>query len=139
KLGYIAPNVWLVNEYGAGLRRKLARGRALDRFIDFKSYQVFDEAITYTALQFFSKASSDRIRCVFAPRGPEEIASLDWEAASSTPYDSLPRDGAPWELMPSDEAALVSRLRATCSTLENSCSQIAVGVQTSADHIYHLE
>ncbi|MEE4262836.1 MAG: DNA methyltransferase [Desulfobacteraceae bacterium] len=46
KMGYIAPNVWLVNEYGKGLREKLKRIRRLERWVDFKSFQVFDEAIT---------------------------------------------------------------------------------------------
>lgn len=139
KLGYIAPNVWLVNEYGAGLRKKLSRTRALDRFIDFKSYQVFDEAITYTALQFFSGSSNESIRCVFAPQGPEEVASLDWKAGvASVPYASLPEEDA-WELMPPEERALITRLRETCPSLAEACTHIFQGLITSADHIYHLE
>ena len=61
KMGFIAPNVWLVNEYGKGLRQKLKRTQRLDRWIDFKSFQVFDEAITYTALQFFTGFPRDCI------------------------------------------------------------------------------
>ncbi|MDZ7698131.1 MAG: DNA methyltransferase [Deltaproteobacteria bacterium] len=41
KMGYIAPNVWMVNEYGRGLRQKLKRIRRLERWVDFKSFQVF--------------------------------------------------------------------------------------------------
>ncbi len=53
RMGYIAPNVWMVNDYGKALRGLVRRTRALDRWVDFKSHQIFDEAITYTALQFF--------------------------------------------------------------------------------------
>ena len=76
KMGYIAPNVWMVNEYGKGLRQKLKRTRRLDRWIDFKSFQVFDEATTYTALQFFVGFPQDHIHCVFAPGGKQDIASV---------------------------------------------------------------
>lgn len=39
RLGYIAPSVWAVNEYGAGLRGVVAAGQHLDRWLDFKSFQ----------------------------------------------------------------------------------------------------
>ena len=93
KMGYIAPNVWMVNEYGRGLRQKLKRTRRLDRWIDFKSYQVFDEAITYTALQFFTGFPHDRIRCVFAPHGKQDIAAVDWrEVEDAVFFTDLPKE-----------------------------------------------
>ncbi|MGC9269104.1 Eco57I restriction-modification methylase domain-containing protein, partial [Acidiphilium sp.] len=69
KLGYIAPSLWTVNEYGAGLRTVIARHRNLDRWIDFKSFQVFEEATTYTALQFYTRAPSEGVRVFAAPDG----------------------------------------------------------------------
>jgi hypothetical protein len=68
-LGYIAPSLWITNEYGEGLRQRVAAGRNLDRWIDFKAYQVFEEATNYTALQFFTKARNDAIRVAVAPTG----------------------------------------------------------------------
>lgn len=41
RLGYIAPSLWTVNEYGAGLRALVGKQHQLDRWLDFKSYQVF--------------------------------------------------------------------------------------------------
>jgi Eco57I restriction-modification methylase len=67
-LGYIAPSLWTSNEYGEELRKIVAKDRNLDRWIDFKSYQVFDEATNYTALQFFTKAPNREIRVAEAPR-----------------------------------------------------------------------
>ncbi len=139
KMGYIAPNVWMVNEYGRGLRQKLRRTRRLDRWIDFKSYQVFDEAITYTALQFFTGFPHDRIRCVFAPHGKQDIAAVDWrEVEDSAFYAELPQDDG-WVLMPNTERALHEKLIASCKRLNKSCKGIMVGIQTSADYIYHLQ
>lgn len=34
RLGYIAPSLWVVNEYGEGLRTLVAAGRQLDRWLD---------------------------------------------------------------------------------------------------------
>jgi hypothetical protein len=139
KMGYIAPNVWMVNEYGSGLRRKLKRIRRLDRWIDFKSFQVFDEAITYTALQFFSGCRCDGVRLVFAPGGEEEIANVDWQDVKDTAlYPDLPEEGI-WVLMPIAERNLHAKLSNSCIRLEDACKGITVGIQTSADYIYHLD
>ena len=40
RLGFIAPSLWVTNEYGEGLRHFVAAGRNLDRGIDFKSFQL---------------------------------------------------------------------------------------------------
>ena len=138
KLGFIAPSTWMVNEYGEGLRRFVKQRQSLDRWIDFKSYQVFDDAITYTALQFFSGEATPELRCGFAPQGPEDVAAVSWLAPQAkVAIDDLDPAQA-WELMPRSEQVLRAKLRDQCLTLEQSCRQIAVGVQTSADHIYHL-
>lgn len=141
KMGYIAPNVWMVNEYGKGLRQKLKRTRRLDRWIDFKSFQVFDEAITYTALQFFSGAERDSVRCVFAPRGKEDIAGVDWrEVEDGVAAEDLP-DEESWVFAPKLERNLMGRLSNECLSLghETVTRQIFQGLITSADFIYHLE
>ncbi|MEI7903747.1 MAG: Eco57I restriction-modification methylase domain-containing protein, partial [bacterium] len=135
RMGYIAPNVWLVNEYGEALRRKLRETRTLDRWVDFNCYQVFDEAITYTALQFFRAKTCEQVACLFAPEGP--LPRYDWAQADAVPYAELPQDGA-WNFMPADERRLIDRLNASCRRLDDSCEAITVGVQTSADDIYQL-
>lgn len=136
RMGYIAPNVWMVNEYGESLRKLVRRTRALDRWLDFKSHQIFDEAITYTALQFFRGRPADALTCAFAPDG--NAAAIDWETADRIPYDQLPEEDA-WTLAPQAERELINRLNQTCKSLEESCKGIVVGIQTSADSIYHLK
>ncbi len=78
RLGYIAPSLWITNEYGEALRAIVAAGRYLDRWIDFKSYQVFEEATNYTALQFFTKVPRPEIRVAEAPNGeiPEILGAI---------------------------------------------------------------
>ena len=55
RMGYIAPNLWPTLEYGEGLRGLIHAGRHLEKWLDFRSHQVFEEATVYTAIQIFSK------------------------------------------------------------------------------------
>ncbi|MBN8456919.1 MAG: Eco57I restriction-modification methylase domain-containing protein [Verrucomicrobia bacterium] len=136
RMGYIAPNVWMVNEYGQPLRQLVRRTGCLDRWLDFKSHQIFDEAITYTALQFFRGSPVPALTCAFAPDG--NAAAVDWQKADKVPFEELPRDEA-WTLAPKAEMELIARLGQTCKTLEQCAKGIVVGIQTSADDIYHLK
>ena len=80
-MAYIAPSLWAVNQYGEGLRSLVRRGRHLDRWLDFKSHQVFEDVITYTALQFFTREPRDAVRIAAAPNG--EMADIDWSDAGT--------------------------------------------------------
>lgn len=136
KMGYIAPNVWMVNEYGKGLRQKIKRTRRLDRWIDFKSFQVFDEAITYTALQFFTGSEQDCIRCVFAPGGKQDIASVDWREVKDTVffYD-LPKENS-WQLIPAKEKKLLVSLSSKNELLGSIVESISQGLISGAFWIF---
>ena len=136
RMGYIAPSLWMMNEYGRGLRKKLKRTRQLDRWVDFKSFQVFEEAITYTALQFFRGSEVDAIRCAFLPRG--DMARIDWNSPDANIlWQDIPEEET-WVLLPDMERNLIGRLKTECATLFECSKGITVGIQTSADHIYHL-
>lgn len=137
RMGYIAPSLWLKSEYGLGLRRKLKRNGSLDRWIDFGSFQVFGEATTYTALQFFSGSTNERLRYFLAPDG--DIAPVDWSTGiESVGYVDLPDDDA-WNLQRRGEFELINRLSSDFDTLEEVSAGITVGIQTSADLIYQLQ
>jgi hypothetical protein len=139
RLGYIAPSLWITNEYGEGLRKFIGSGRNLDRWIDFKAYQVFEEVTNYTALQFFTKTRNDIIRVAAAPAG--DIPVYPWSNAG----DALAYDrqilGERWLLLTGEERALIDRLYERCRRLDDPVhsSNIFVGLQTSADAIYHLK
>jgi hypothetical protein len=138
RLGYIAPSVWTTNEYGEGLRDVIAAGRHLDRWVDFKSFQVFDEATNYTALQFFTKTPSELIYVSAAPTG--EIPEDPWSPSHALLYGRQ-LFGERWLLLAGEERALIDRLYRRCKRLDDPAhtEQIFVGLQTSADAIYHLK
>jgi hypothetical protein len=128
-----------VNQYGEGLRGLVRRGRHLDRWLDFKAHQVFEDVITYTALQFFTREPRDAVRIATAPGG--EMVDVDWSNPElSVPYNGIPENGE-WLIATGAERALIERLARECLRLDDPslASGIIVGIQTSADHVYHLE
>ncbi len=139
RMAYIAPSLWSVNEYGEGLRTLIERKQHLERWIDFKSFQVFDEAITYTALQFFTREPQASVKVALAPEG--EAADVDWtDDRLDVPAADLFAD-MPWLMATGPERRLIKRLARDCLRLDDPrmTSGIIVGIQTSADRIYHLE
>ncbi len=139
RLGYIAPSLWVGNEYGDGLRNLIAKNQNLDRWIDLKSFQVFEEATTYTALQFYTKSNNKAIQVVDAPFGG--IPDNPWaDPGRALPYGRQVF-GDRWLLLTGKDRALIDRLYKRCKTLDDAeyTTNIFVGIQTSADQIYHLQ
>jgi hypothetical protein len=138
RMGYIAPSLWITNEYGEGLRKRIGAGRNLNRWIDFKAHQVFEEVTNYTPLQFFTKARNDPIRVAAAPTG--ETPQDPWADAGSALAYGRQVFGERWLLLTGEERALIDRLYQRCKRLDHPerTRQIFRGLITSADAIYHL-
>ena len=138
-MGFIQPSVWAVNEYGKGLRSLLHESRRLDRWVDFKSFQIFDEAITYTALQFFTGKPNSHIKLHFAPNGSDDLVNVDWSESDSIFYEDLPKKSS-WQFVPNDERLLFNKLIASNEFLENYPGAIIGfrGVETGADSMFHF-
>ncbi len=141
RMAYIAPSLWTVNKYGEGLRRLVRRTRQLGRWVDFKAHQVFQEAITYTALQFFTKEPQEALRIATAPEGETQAHDADWSDEDLiVPYATMPEDGE-WLMATGEDRALIGRLARDCLRLDDPSLTTAIfqGLVTSADWIYHLE
>ena len=139
RMAFIAPSLWAVNQYGDGLRGLVRRGQHLDRWLDFKAHQIFEDVITYTALQFYTREAREVLRIAVAPDG--DMADIDWSDANlAVPYDALSEDGE-WLMATGAERALIERLGRECLRLDDPSltTGIIVGIQTSADHVYHLD
>jgi len=139
RMGYIAPNLWPTLEYGAGLRGLVHAGRHLEKWLDFRSFQVFEEATIYTAIQIFSKAPSDAVHLAFVPDG--DISRADWDDPDlALPYAEIAAPLKPWLLAPRPVRSMIERLGRDGLPLgdRENTSAIFQGIITSADHIYHL-
>lgn len=139
RLGYIAPSLWTLTENGKGLRNFIGDGQHLYGWIDFQSYQVFEEATTYTALQFYTKAPNDQIKIAFIPDGI--LGNDPWSGNDTTiAYDRLPF-GDRWLMTTGADRELIDHMYARSRRLDDPglTRNIFVGIQTSADSIYHLK
>lgn len=139
RMGYIAPNLWPTLEYGEGLRRLVHAGQHLEKWLDFRSHQVFEEATVYTAIQIFSKTPVEAIQLAFV--GDGDISRVDWSNPDNLlPYANIAQPGEPWLIAPTPVRGLIERLARETTPLGDAknTSGIIVGIQTSADHIFHL-
>lgn len=139
RMGYIAPSVWLISDYGQGLRDELHKTRRLERWVDFKDYIVFEEAMTYTALQFYRGKPSAAVSYASAPNG--SVDAIDWTRPDSlVSYSELPNAQEPWLLLPRREQTLIDRLKKTCTPLGELPGVIAGlrGVESGADEYYQF-
>lgn len=138
-MGFIAPSVWLLSDYGEGLRRFIHESKRLARWVDFKDFPVFDEAMTYTALQFYRGKPCDSVKCMFLPGG--DVGAIVWaNPDAAIPYSELSADNV-WVLLPKRERAFLERMGQTATPLGECAAVSAIfqGIITSADSIYHLE
>ena len=139
RMGYIAPNLWPTLEYGEGLRRLVHEGGHLEKWLDFRSFQVFDDVTTYTAIQIFTKERQDELRLAFAKDG--DVSRVDWaEHNNIVPYAEIVPAADPWLMAPRPVRRLIGRLAGQCTRLLDfdGTKRIAVGVQATRNHIYHL-
>ena len=140
RMGFIAPNLWPTLEYGAGLRGLVHEGRHLEKWLDFRSFQVFEEATIYTAIQIFSKAPIEAVRLAFVPTG--DVSKVDWSDPDRLlPYNEVPPQPQPWLIAPSPVRSMIQRLDRDAVRLGHPehTSAIFQGLITSAEHVYHLK
>ena len=137
RMGYIAPSVWLKNEYGEGLKEVMAQRGVLDRWVDFGHAQVFEDVTVYTALQFFAKKQRDAFQ--FHRVDGNAVGELEWDDATpSLPVAATPA-GEPWLLMEEAERRLFDRLAAEFPRLDDErlTETMFQGLVTSMDKVFH--
>ena len=144
-LGFITPHKYWQAKYGQGLRKLITDGRHLQSVIDFADQQVFRGGTTYTAIQVLSKAADNEdvgyARITKLEDGDTQCAGLDsghiCEGVLS--YSAVrPRDSDGWAF--GDVASFAwSRTIAGSTITLGEVAEVFVGVQTSADKVYHFD
>ncbi|MFC2174780.1 Eco57I restriction-modification methylase domain-containing protein [archaeon] len=131
-LGYILPSKFFTAEYGKGLRKVIHTKKALHKIVDFKQFQVFSGATTYTCLLFLKKGTKQPIEYTeLKTTQTKNDQSLN-ETNLSKSVIPRPTEDDPWILASSSELPIINKLKKS-PKLGDIAQSIFVGVQTSAD------
>ncbi len=128
--GFIVPNKFMQQEYGQNIREILSSGKHIFQIINFKDFQVFKNATTYTSLVFASK--NPNISFNYA-EVKNELVNFH---LTQKDFSSITAD--PWLLHDEKDELLIKSL-SKYPILADLSTNIFVGVQTSADKIFILD
>ncbi|PPJ63492.1 DUF7149 domain-containing protein [Cuspidothrix issatschenkoi] len=130
---FIMPSLWIYNEYGKPLRSLIIKSKYLSRFLDFGSSQVFLDATVYTACQQFSKQKKDYFQYLKIESYKFQV--LQFKEWSRILFAQLNENN--WSLGEENILKIKRKIESNSKSL-GEIAQIFVGIQTSADNIYHL-
>lgn len=137
--GFILPNKWVNSNYGESLRTFLAGRGAILRLVDFRDYQVFEGATTYTCLLFLRKGrpKNQFEFGVLAPADEQGVIRAIVDEGLKLSDVSPPKNTAdPWTLVEAEARPLFERVDSVPRRLRDIAESIFVGLQTSADNVY---
>jgi hypothetical protein len=144
-VGFICPHKFWQATYGEGIRKIIAEGRRLRSVIDFTDQQVFRGGTTYTAVHVLSKWSDanavDYARVDDLEDGDFQCQSIDAGVAVNgvTQFTAThPRGQKPWSFVDRAVEEWCNRIVAAGIPL-GTIADVFVGVQTSADKVFHLD
>ena len=162
KLGFIAPNQFMVTDYGEGLRRVILNRTRIEEVYDFRDSGVFEDATNYPAILILTKESGDlrlenSIRCVRVKansngEGDRELDNAIIDSVREHRDDSgysdefidvfdFPQGKLSardyWAIMPPRELQVFEKLGENCTDrLGDVTEAIFAGTQTSANKVY---
>jgi hypothetical protein len=116
----------------------LAKQQALYRLLDFRDYQVFDDATTYTCLLFVRKGKQRTLTygALTADSDPARARVLTDDNFASSTTNSPADPDKPWVFVPTKDEPLFAKLDSVSCRLKDMAKSVYVGLQTSADSIY---
>jgi len=128
--GMILPNKFMQQEYGELIRNQIVTGGHLSKIVNFKDFQVFRDATTYTCLLFLTKKPNVNFKYSECSDECININYTDIQFSRITER--------PWILHSEDELSFSDKLE-KFPKLGSLCDNIFVGIQTSADKIYIMD
>ncbi len=139
-LGFILPSKFFNADYGAGLRKVIAKNKALYKIVDFKDFQVFESATTYTCLLFLKKSKNKNFEYL-------ELSNKDELNTSSRTLmkfqykksiQAQPSGEENWNFVGGENKSIMEKLRSIKLKLGNISENIFQGIITGADKIFIL-
>ena len=136
-MGFILPNKFMQVDYGEGLRKLLSENQYVEKIVDFKSFQVFEGATTYTCLLFLRKKQNPSFSLI-APVSLEEKTIQMFDVPSvEAPASNLTTQA--WSLSDKSSSGLLEKIKNTNTVaLLELPSDMSRGSSSGADDIFIL-
>lgn len=131
---FIMPNKFITTEYGEKLKNLLFEKNFLYEYIDFSTFQVFDDATTYTGIFIFNHDPKKALN--YYKVLDEQSKFLNTVSFTKVNYINLKSEK--WIFMDEVSSKLFHRLE-NLEKIKNSSIELFVGLQTSADPVFILE
>lgn len=124
KLAYITPNSYFKNSSQREFRNYLVKNNLLEKIIDFKSYQIFENAKTYTAISVLNKNKlTEEIEVEIFKKDNYKISVKELAHCKE------------WVFLSKDEREFISNILNQGNEL-SSIAHIQYGIVTNRDKIY---
>ncbi|WP_437276639.1 Eco57I restriction-modification methylase domain-containing protein [Sorangium sp. So ce375] len=150
-LSFICADRWILNRYGAPLRRLLAERFQVRCYVDLHSASPFEsEVIAYPSIFAISPGKTERVHVgKLDTASPEECAALlpamanpglKYAGVTVSEYPSWFEGDAPWVLSSPAHLETLRALEARFAPIEDvGGTRVGIGVATGNDKVYILE
>jgi len=143
-LSFICADRWVLNHYGAPLRRMISDNFKVKAYIDLHQASPFEsEVIAYPSIFAISPGQSSRVPVArLSSATSEECSSLarslrELKGAGISVYPSWFAGDEPWVLSPPEHLKVLRELEARFAPLEaDGKTKVRIGVATGSDAAY---
>lgn len=137
-LSFILPNKFMQVDYGSGLRKLLSQNSYVEQIVDFRAFQIFETATTYTCLLFLKKSMNPTLNLVI-PASLEECIS-ELRRVPSRRVSSSTLTASAWTLSDDLSSKLLQKLKDSKSVaLLDLPADMSRGSSTGGDDIFILK
>ncbi len=149
-LSFICADRWILNKYGAPLRRLLAESFSVKSYIDLHRASPFDsEVIAYPSIFAISPGTSGRVNVgVLETASPHECEAVfsmirtgeggSQPGASVSVYESWFGGDEPWVISTPAHLEALRALEKKFNPIEHS-ARVGIGVATGSDKVYIVD
>lgn len=146
RCGFICSDRWMKNRYGGPLRAFVADRFHLRAYVDMVNTPAFHaDVVAYPAITIIAREVPGPTRIAHRPEVDQgTLTRLAAKLTGPSPDPALgvheisrvTAGAEPWILESSDQLALVRRLEASFSTIEQTGCKVGIGVATGADKAF---
>ena len=138
-LGFILPSKFINADYGKGLRKVISRSKSLHKFVDFKDFQIFDGATTYTCLLFLKKNKNMDMEYIeLNDKEQFRITRTLSNNVLSYSIQKEPSDEGTWSFASGDKQILMEKMNTIKLSLRDISKNIFQGLVTGSDKFYFV-